>query len=191
MEKQRIAVAVIYLNHQETHAQSPANILAGLWRQLVLGRPLPAAAYDLYAEHSEQGTRPSIEEVDYILSLMIAQLSHVFIIVDALDEYPEQDRSILLSYLMSLGSTVSLMLTSRPHLNIDLVVEDLEILEIRAKGEDILRYVDAKILKTSRLSRHIKNSPGLREEIEEIILRRSDRMLVLICPNLNRTHSIA
>ncbi|KAJ7892300.1 hypothetical protein B0H14DRAFT_2267306, partial [Mycena olivaceomarginata] len=32
---QNVAVACIYLNHKEKDVQNPANLLAGLWRQLV------------------------------------------------------------------------------------------------------------------------------------------------------------
>ncbi|KAJ7481671.1 ankyrin repeat-containing domain protein [Mycena latifolia] len=181
LESRSMRAAVIYLNYKETEAQSPSNLLAGLWRQLVFDRPISQAVHQLYAKHREQRTRPSLEEVDAILCSTISELSKVFIVVDALDEYPEQQRSILLGHLSSLttGSTVSLMLTSRPHININYVAEILQILEIRATEEDIRRYIDAAVLKSSRLSKHIENNSSLREEIEEIIVRRSDGMFLL------------
>ncbi|KAJ7481685.1 ankyrin repeat-containing domain protein [Mycena latifolia] len=178
LESRSMRAAVIYLNYKETEAQSPSNLLAGLWRQLVFDRPISPAVRQLYAKHREQRTRPSLEEIGAILCSTISELSKVFIIVDALDEYPEQHRSILLRHLSSLatGSTVSLMLTSRPHININYVAENLQILEIRATEDDIRRYIDAAVLKSSRLSKHIENNSSLREEIEEIIVRRSDGM---------------
>ncbi|KAJ7485276.1 ankyrin repeat-containing domain protein [Mycena latifolia] len=181
LESRTIRVAVIYLNYKETEAQTPSNLLAGLWRQLIFDRPISPAVHRLYAKHREQRTRPSLEEIDTILCSTISELSQVFIIVDALDEYPEQQRSILLGHLLSLttGSTVSLMLTSRPHININYVAENLQILEIRATEDDIRRYLDAAVLKSSRLSKHIENHSALREEIEEIIVRRSDGMFLL------------
>ncbi|KAJ7485603.1 ankyrin repeat-containing domain protein [Mycena latifolia] len=187
LESQSIGVAVIYLNHKETEAQSPSNLLTGLWRQLVFGRPLSPAVHHLYAKHREQGTRPSLEDIYSILCSTIAQLSSAFIIVDALDEYPEDERGILLGHLSSLtaGSTTSLMLTSRPHININHVVENLQILEIRALEDDIRLYIDAAVLKSSRLLRHIENRSALREEIEEMIVQRSGGMFLLAKLHIN------
>jgi hypothetical protein len=171
-------VAVMYLNHKETDTQSQSNLLAGLWRQLVLGKPMSVDACRLYARHREQRTRPSLDEMHGVLHTVISQYSRVFIVVDALDEYPEEHRNILLGCLSTLGPTVNLMLTSRPHINIEnaFANSNLEIMEVRAREHDIRRHIDGQIVKSSRLSRHIKNSPNLREEIVTTILRRSDGM---------------
>ncbi|KAJ7453162.1 hypothetical protein FB451DRAFT_1100503 [Mycena latifolia] len=181
LESRNIGIAAMYLSHQETEVQSLSNLLAGLWRQLVVGKSIPPALSELYEKHREQGTNPSLEQVDSLLLSAISQFSGVFIVVDAIDEYHEQHRHILLHHLSSLtvGSTVKLMLTSRPHLTINHVIEDLETLEIKATEDDIRRHVDAEILKSFRLSRLIQNRPDLRQEIEEIIVRRSDGMFLL------------
>ncbi|KAJ7453117.1 hypothetical protein FB451DRAFT_1100410 [Mycena latifolia] len=180
LESPSIGVAVIYLNHQETEAQSPPNLLASLWRQLIGRKPISPTVTELYEKHREQRTRPSLEEVNSMLCHTISELSNVFIIVDAVDEYPERQRHILLRHLSSLGSTINLMLTSRPHLNINHILGNLDTLEIRAKEDDIRSHLDSEILNSSRLSRHIENRPDLREEIEEVIVRRSDGMWVSI-----------
>ncbi|KAJ7453168.1 hypothetical protein FB451DRAFT_1565720 [Mycena latifolia] len=181
LESRSIGVAVMYLSHQETEAQLLSNLLAGLWRQLVVGKPIAPSLSQLYQKRREQRTRPSLGEVDSLLWSIISEFSKVFIIVDAVDEYPEQHRHILLRHLSSLtvGSTVKLMLTSRPHVNINRVIGNLETLEIRATEDDIRRHVDAEILKSSRLSKHTENRPDLREEIDEVIVRRSDGMFLL------------
>ncbi|KAJ7485321.1 hypothetical protein FB451DRAFT_1168602 [Mycena latifolia] len=149
LESRSMRVAVIYLDHKETEAQSPSNLLADLWRQLIFDRPISLAVHCLYAQHREQRTRPSLEEIDAILCSTISELSKVFIIVDALDEYPEQQRSVLLGHLS---------------------------LPARRATDDIRRYINAAVLKSSRLSKHIENRSALREEIEEIIVRCSDGM---------------
>ncbi|KAJ7453091.1 hypothetical protein FB451DRAFT_1185350 [Mycena latifolia] len=182
LESRSIGVAVIYLSHQEIEAQSLSILLAGLWRQLVVQKPISPVVRALYDKHRQKRTRPSLEEVDSLLCLAISELSKVFIVVDAIDEYPEQQRHILLRHLSSLtaGSAVNLMLTSRPHLlNLTHVVNNFQTLEVRATENDVRRHVDAEILKSSRLSRHIENCPNLRKEIEEIIVRRSDGMFLL------------
>ncbi|KAF7368697.1 Ankyrin repeat-containing protein [Mycena venus] len=179
VDGQNIGVAVIYLNHQETEAQSPSNLVAGLWRQLVFEKGMSASVRQLHEKHCEPRTRPTLEETHYVLCSTVLEYSKVFIIVDALDEYPEQQRHILLHRLSSLTSTVNLMFTSRAHISIGHVVPNLESLEIRATEGDIRRYLYAEILRSSRLSRHIESRPDLREEIEKNIVRRSDGMFLL------------
>jgi hypothetical protein len=111
-----------------------------------------------------------------ILCSVLSEYSKVFIFVDALDEYPEEQRNTLLSHLSALRPAPNLMLTSRPHIKFDHIIADSDLVEVRATEADIRRYVDAQISKFPRLSKHVTNSADLREEIESTILRRSDGM---------------
>ncbi|KAJ7852035.1 hypothetical protein B0H14DRAFT_813177 [Mycena olivaceomarginata] len=173
-------VAVIYLNHKESDVQSPSNLLAGVWRQLVFRKSISPTMHRLYETHREQRTRPCLEETCSVLCSTVSKLSRVFIVVDALDECPEQQRDTLLRCLSALGRTVSLMLTSRPHINVEgIIPNNLGILEIRANEDDMRRYIDAQMSKSSRLSKHIRNCPGLRAEIEGRIISRSGGMFLL------------
>ncbi|KAJ7481648.1 ankyrin repeat-containing domain protein [Mycena latifolia] len=165
----KVGVACIYLDHKETQAHSPSNLLASLWRQLILGKPIPPSVHELFQNHHERRTRPSLNDTQEVLRSAVAEYSQVYVIVDALDEYPEDLRDILLHNLGKLGPTVSLMLTSRPHINIDTSFPAAHILEIRATEDDVRLYVQARILKSSRLSKHVSTRPELREEIERKI----------------------
>ncbi|KAF7345856.1 putative ankyrin repeat protein [Mycena venus] len=173
-------VAVLYLDHKitaETH--SPTNLLAAIWQQLVVTTPISPRVSKLYQKHRAQGTSLSLQEVYSVLHSAIQEFSRVFIVVDALDEYPEEERETLLRHLWSLGPAVGLMLTSRPHINIHHVISNFKSVDVRAAEEDIRKYVEAQIEKSSRLSRHINNSSTLRELIEEKIVKRSDGMFLL------------
>jgi hypothetical protein len=88
-QNENIGVACVYLNHKEAEGQTPAKLLAGLWRQLVLRRDLGSLAKKLYYQHHEKGTTPSVNEVFNVLGAAIGDYSKVYIIVDAIDEYPE------------------------------------------------------------------------------------------------------
>jgi hypothetical protein len=178
LARENVGVAVIYLNHRDTAAQSPSNLLAGLWRQLVFKRSLPPGLLELYQEHHELGTRLSLEEIHDILRSTVSAYSKVFLLVDALDEYPEEQRETLLRKLSTVGSTVNLLLTSRPHIVIEHIFALPKYLEIRATKDDIQEYVNAQIFKSPRLSGHIKRSSDLKAAIEEKIVQRSDGMLV-------------
>ncbi|KAJ6505275.1 ankyrin repeat-containing domain protein [Mycena sanguinolenta] len=146
-----IGVAVIYLNHKEVDAHSPSKLLASLWRQLVFRQPIGPNVHRLYEKHHEPRTRPSLHEDHAILHSIIADYSKVFILVDALDEYPEAQRDVLLHLLSTLGPGFNLL----------------------------AKYLEGQIVKSSRLSKHIRNSPDLREAIEAKIVQRSDGMFLL------------
>ncbi|KAJ7444049.1 ankyrin repeat-containing domain protein [Mycena latifolia] len=179
-QKSDTAVACIYLNHKEREIQTPENLIASVWKQLVVDRPLPSAAHDLYKHHCLRDTRPSLTEVFDILQSAMAQHSKVYIIVDALDEYPEEQRNILLEYLsMLLGPTTSLMLTSRPHVTLDHLFSDISGLEISATENDIRRYVDKQIQKSPRLCKHVQTRPELHNEIKSKISSNADGMFLL------------
>jgi hypothetical protein len=160
-----IGVACIYLNHKEADQQPPPKLLAGLWRQLVLDRDIGSIAEHLYKQHQEKGTVPSLEEVVNVLSSSLKEFSQVFIIVDAMDEYPEFQREILLQRLAVMGNNVKLMITSRPHISAGPGLPNVETLEIAPMPEDIQKFVNAQIKLSPRLSKHIQKKPVLQEQI--------------------------
>jgi hypothetical protein len=141
-----VGVACVYLNHKEADTQTPVRLLSGLWRQLVIGRDVSPLAKRLYQIHHEKGTTPSLGESSEVLRTIIENYSKVFIVVDAVDEYPELQRRTLLQHLTANQPIVNLMVTSRPHISSDsLTLSNLEILDIRAKTEDIREYVNTQI----------------------------------------------
>jgi hypothetical protein len=73
-------------------------------------------------------------------------------------------------------STVNLMITSRPHIRPDGSLPNLEALEIRANEDDIRRYVEGQIQKSSWLSKHVQNRVDLGEEILSTISHTVDGM---------------
>jgi hypothetical protein len=167
-----IGVACIYLNHKEVDIQTPSRLLAGLWRQLVLDRDISSIAEILYKQHREKGTVPSLQEVAGILSSSLKGFSQVFIVIDAIDEYPEDQRLILLKHLaelMCLSLSVNLMVMSRPHVPADPTLPNVETLEIGAMAEDIQKFVNAQIDSSPRLSKHVQTQPKLREDIHSKI----------------------
>ncbi|KAJ7247021.1 ankyrin repeat domain-containing protein [Mycena rebaudengoi] len=174
-------VACAYLNHKETEIHSLENILAGLWRQLIFGKPLPSrsTAHGLYARHYEKRTRPSLEEMHTVLHSVVVEYSKVYFIIDALDEYPELCRHALLKYLAAFQPKINLLLTSRPHVEPETFFPNTPSLEIRATEGDIHRYVEAQIQATPHLANHIQSHPELRQEIETKIIRNVDGMFLL------------
>ncbi|KAJ7328859.1 ankyrin repeat-containing domain protein [Mycena albidolilacea] len=178
-EIKNICVACIYLNHKEAEDQTPGKLLSGLWRQLIFGKDVSLLAKKLYQRHQEKHTTPSPSEIFEILQPVIGEYSMVYIIVDAIDEYLEAQRRVLLDYLAKMGPTVNLMITSRPHITPDVSLPNLSTLEIHATEHDVRRYVDEQIRISSRLSKHVQTRADLREEIHLKITANVDGMFLL------------
>jgi len=139
-----------------------------------LGKSIPAATDTLYERHRERDTKPSLDEFRDILNSAVTAYSRVYFIIDALDECPEENRNVLLKYLATIGPTVNLMFTSRPHIALDPFVP--QVLEIRATEEDIRRYIDSRIINSPRLSKHVQKCAELRKEIQSTLLSNVDGM---------------
>ncbi|KAJ7776672.1 hypothetical protein B0H14DRAFT_2401560, partial [Mycena olivaceomarginata] len=173
----KIGVGCIYLNHKETEIQTPGNLLSGLWSQLVHEKPLGSLAYNTHTEHTKKGTRPSMGEVQALLHDAITKWSKVYIVVDALDEYPEDDRQILLNDLAPCA-TVNLIVMSRPHIKLPGLFKSVEAIDIHVNPRDIHQYIDVRIQNSSRLSNHLKSRPELRDEIHSKITNSGAEMWV-------------
>ncbi|KAJ7789037.1 hypothetical protein B0H14DRAFT_250421 [Mycena olivaceomarginata] len=134
------AAACLYLNHQELRIQTLENLLAGLWRQLVVKKPIPKGSLvqKLYQDYLDMGTRPRISHIRDVLHSVVARWSKVYLVIDALDEYPECERCDLLKHLATLGSAVALIFTSRPNIDPGSVLFRKYLhLEIRGTSQDI------------------------------------------------------
>jgi hypothetical protein len=173
-----VGVAVMYCNYKEKDAQTLENLMASLWRQLVLGRSMSIEAKDLYKKHDERRTRPSVGEIMKVLRSEIGGYpkSKVFIVVDALDECREDVRQGLVTQLEALRPSVQLMVTSRPHIPSEFSSAELEV---RATDDDLRDYVDARIRDRDRLlAKHLEGREELRNDIRKRVVENADGMYV-------------
>jgi hypothetical protein len=129
-------------------------------------KPISDEVNKLYLQHDRQGTRPSQSEFFNLLQREAQKFSRVFIIIDALDECSNDDRTRrrLLEKLRTLQklASVNLMVTSRPFPDIIEEFESAITLEIRASEGDIRAYLEEQmsrlprcVLKDSRLQARI------------------------------------
>ncbi|KAJ6579081.1 ankyrin repeat domain-containing protein [Mycena vulgaris] len=174
-----IGLACVYLNHKETETQTLPNLLGGLWKQVMLEKSIPLAVETLYEYHHKRKTRPHLNEFRKALNFSISQYAKVYLVIDALDECPEDVRHPFLEYLVTLGPNVNIMMTSRPHMGLDSVFSDLQSLEIRATDDDICKYLMMQMKHLPRLSRHIKTRPDLQDDIQSKIVDSCKGMFLL------------
>lgn len=140
---------------------------------------LPSSIEDLYNQHKEMQTRPSLDDISRALQSIAAMYSRVFIIIDALDECQTSDncRSRLLSEVFSLQAKTeaNFFATSRSALYIEREFRGWTSLEILASNEDVRRYINGHI---SQLPAFVSKRPDLQEEIETKITTAVEGMYV-------------
>lgn len=162
----------MYCNHDSEDQPRPtiSNLISSLLRQLVY-----SAAYgsikSFYNHHKNKGTYPTLREFLNALEEASRTLSKVFIVIDALDKFP--DWVHLLDELQSL-TTISLLVTSRDHPS---VAEDFHItkhLAIHAKAHDVRLYVKSRIRRSHLRVLDVE----LRQKIEDVIVGNVDGMYV-------------
>ncbi|KAL8672148.1 MAG: hypothetical protein Q9168_003371 [Polycauliona sp. 1 TL-2023] len=111
------AVLYLYLDHKETKIQSYSALIRSILRQLLLGQEIAGPEALRVIKDCQKGIIPSDEDVMEILQTVISSssMSRVYLIIDALDEFHEEDRPKLLAKLKSISSQkLSLLFTTRP-----------------------------------------------------------------------------
>lgn len=145
---------------------------------MVQERPsIPDSIEALYTHHEIKRTRPLLDEISKALYSVIANYSRVFIVIDALDEYQisDRDRRRFLSEIFNLQgqSQANLFVTSRFIPSIEKEFEGSASLEIRARDEDVGRYIDGNI---SELPSFVRSNLELQAEVRRAIINAVDGM---------------
>ncbi|RYP31088.1 hypothetical protein DL767_005932 [Monosporascus sp. MG133] len=119
-----VNIAYIYCNFRRKDEQKIDDLLASVLKQLAQDQtPLPKSVKDLYDQHKQKRTQPSLGEIMKVLFTAAAMCSRLFIVIDALDECQVSDgcRSKFLRELFNLQATTAanIFATSRPSLDVE------------------------------------------------------------------------
>ena len=173
-------VAYIYCDYKVEHEQGSPALLASLLKQLVQQKSsVPDHVRELYGQPNNRSkpSCPSFKMMFESLSLTVASFSQVYIVVDALDELQQggQVVQVFLSKLSELKaqSSVNLMLTSRVIPRVTDFIQSDVTLEVRAKKEDVMRYIDAHI---EGLPKSVSRSSDLKQTVKGSIVDAVDGM---------------
>jgi len=171
-----IGIAYLYCNYRQQQEQKAEDLMSSLLKQLAQEQlSVPEAVKDLYEHHRIKRTRPSFDEIVKTLHFTIGSYSRVFIIIDALDEchVSNQGRDRLLSAVFSLQAQtqINLYATSRFVPEITSQFEGCMSKEIRAKDDDVLRYINGRIpqLLRSRISKYLDLQNAIRRQLVEAV----------------------
>lgn len=90
----RIGLAFLYYKHQNSAGQGSKRILATLIKQLIQGKKvLPASLKKLHGQYSSEDGLPSNAKLQAQLVEVSKTFDQVIIVIDALDEFQDQDQN--------------------------------------------------------------------------------------------------
>ena len=178
VQSSSIGVAYVYCNYKAQEEQDTKNLLAAILKQLVQAEPsLIEPVKRLYVQHSNRGTRPSLDEILAALKDVLTNFSAVHIVIDALDECQQSDgtRRLFLTKLQDLQARMDLrmMVTSRSLPDIIDGFQSALRLEVRASDEDVKRFVAGQVY---RFPNCIRRSTTLQETVQNKIMEAVDGM---------------
>jgi chromosomal replication initiation ATPase DnaA len=110
------------------------------------------------------------------LNQEVQHFRRVYIVVDALDELDEDQhtREDFLDTVQALHLNVQLLATSRDIPSIEEMIEDPLRIQIRARQEDVEKYVTSRIMLDRYLKKHCQSDATLEDKIKRA-LRGSSR----------------
>ncbi|KAI9654380.1 MAG: hypothetical protein M1821_006696 [Bathelium mastoideum] len=181
-----VGIAYIYC-YFKGQDQKPEDLLSNLLKQLLQEQAkIPQLVASLYEFHHIRRTRPTFDDLVEAFKIILKERSRTFILVDALDEYQASHSGWkkFLSAILEVQTytATNLLVTSRPISEIEKAFTGSVSLEIRAKEEDVRRYVNTHL---SELPSFVSSRPRLQEQIEKAIVTAVDGMFLLAQLYLN------
>lgn len=173
-----IGVAFLYYNFKRRQDQKAEAMLANLIKQLAQNKKnFPDELHQLHNQHDRTQSLPSLKELSDTLTTLVRSFSRVFILIDALDEGDDSERSRtkILDQLLMVQKMTSLNLftTSRSINEIGAKFEGYISRNISPSHRDISIFLNARM---SRLPTFVKDDKSLQNEIKGSIESAIDGM---------------
>lgn len=171
------AYAVFYFSFSDKSKQEYSDVLHSLVAQLASHGPTVSAL----VQASSRGA-PRQDELESALVTMIDQHDQVYLLFDALDESPEEQKTrqhVLdkVAWLLHKTANSKLLATSRPEHDIQAFIEDQQFVSVSLKTKlvdtDIKSYVSNELLAHPRLR---SMTWSVKQKIEHRLTEKSDGM---------------
>jgi len=183
--RQKVTV-YFYFDFNDAQKQDPELMLRSLLRQLLQRLvTLPMEVEEMFSSCGDGKQQPLLPAVLKVAPQVIRQFTHVYIVLDALDECTQ--RPELMDLLVTIAGwrldSVHLLMTSRRERDIEMslktfvVEDDMICLQRDVVDEDILRFVQQRLRDDKRLAKWDKNAE-VRQEIETALMRGARGMSV-------------
>lgn len=182
--------AYIYCDYKQKLKQTAENLTWSLAYQLA-GQcaSFPQEVRTIYENCTKKGKSPALADFESVLLSVSQAFPKTFIIVDALDECSELDDADggeslkFLSLLQRLGSSVRLLITSRPHEHIRKMFKEASRVDILPTRSDIETFVEFRINKNPKFAGRVnKGRNNLKADVIGKILSNYNGVYVVAYP---------
>ncbi|CAN9382993.1 unnamed protein product [Alternaria alternata] len=174
----RHVTAYFYFDFKDMQKQDPELMLCSLLHQLLQRLAMIPADFDAWFSSSGNGRRqPSLHELLVVVPQVMRGFTHVYIVLDALDECTR--RPELLDILETMAGwqldVLHVLMTSRKERDIETSLEtyvresDSTCLQRNIVDKDILRYVQQRLRDDRSLAKWNKDA-GIVSEIETALM---------------------
>jgi ankyrin repeat domain-containing protein 50 len=172
-------VVYFYFDFADNKMQTVANLLKSVVYQLIaIEEVIPESAASLYTKYNGL-QEPSLDELLGVVIAEVSQTGRTFLIIDALDECPKEEREVFFETFVqgSLPNNLNVLITSREEPDIKAVLRPSFSYTICIQNAvidaDVRVHVGKAIARDARL---LKWKPTIREEILEAIVDGSHGM---------------
>lgn len=170
-----VAVAYLFCDYLDKDVTVQSMILSLLKQLLEEHRGLPKAIKDVYDKHKDgkNRARPTLDDFLCCISAVVddRDFSAVYVVVDALDEFRNEDRprQDLIEKLLNIqeksANTFKILVTARPLPNIEALFRNSLSLEISATKGDIRLYLENNVKGAFNITQDVKANNAFQEEI--------------------------
>ncbi|KAF7157299.1 hypothetical protein CNMCM5623_001422 [Aspergillus felis] len=173
-----VGLAYIFCNFQQQQNQKLDIILRNILGQLVRGLyHIPQQIQAFYETYQRHGMQPQLGDVLEMLGVASGLYSHVYMVIDALDECSDCDetRNELISHIFDLQQhfNISFMATARFIPGIISQFENFPSVEIRANDADVKLYVE------NNLPAIVRRKPDIQSLVISEIIKKVGGMFSL------------
>jgi hypothetical protein len=179
------SVCWLYLGSTDAKGR-PGALLAALLRYMVRkSEKIPHYVESLYQNHLEVKTSPTDDSVMKCLIEICRGKENIFLVVDAMDEYPEPQRNVLIDYIHDMLQqlpALRVLITSRLLQSIADELHSPSRYDIEAHDDDLSAFIRTQLSlhKNKHLRGFVMSVNGtdipLVEKIVNTVVRRSDGM---------------
>ncbi|TGO09617.1 hypothetical protein BTUL_0159g00020 [Botrytis tulipae] len=197
--KQEINVVITYwyIKFDNLTTQSVSNIIRSWIRDICSNRrDTPQTLKDAYAHCNHGQQQPTIKQLMEILKSVVAGLQDVYLVVDALDEYPKTERDLILETLKDIHQwkidSIHIFVTSRAEDDIRFHLDEMRERDVSDSCQSI-KVQDPNITEDIKkfLNENISSfrqamwSSDFKDEVVESVARQADGMFRLAALQLD------
>jgi len=188
--KDRNEAHVAYFFFDGRDSQQELQLHHQLMRSLIIqlagycAAEIPPALVDLYKQYGNGHQEPPLNDLQRALQLILKEIFpfQAYIIIDALDECTEQEKTLkwIKEVVLLKAENLHLIITSRPLLNISTVLHNLDwhYMDIaESSNVDIAAYIDQHVGPDSKLGKWNKE---IQRKIQSVLMKGAQGMYMFL-----------